>query len=298
MRRHRGTAGATWTTLALTLALMIAVTVAAFAQTGASPGAGGSSTAAGTPERLTMEKRTTEPATPADPVPFDILDGADEDLYLALLAWSSKYRIGLDVKDGDWVRYESVGVDPKETLELRMSKTDAGEVWIIETRTKAGSANGSELHALFSVGKPVLLKAFRIDESGTREDITPLDDETAGTLFLEARQTAFAALGGDRNAMRVVDCGDVQELVGPFGTLMCRCIEVQIAEEVDPISFATRRRWLPEGTLVWLNEDVPRLIPMSSALLPSMLSPDDMMMVPGGMVRSPYHVLVEYGSRN
>ncbi len=294
MTRHLRTP---WTMLALTFALTVAMTAAASAQTGAAPGAAGSSTAAGTSEKLTMEKRTAEPAATADPAPFNILDRASEDMYRSLLGWSSKYRIGLDVQDGDWVRYESVGDGPKETLEISLSKTDAGEMWIVEKRKVAGSSGSREFHALFSAGKPKLLQAFIIDESGAREDVTPLDDMTAGTLFLEARAIALEALGGDRNKIRVSDCGDVLELTGPYGTLVCRCLEVQVAEEVDPISFATRRRWLSEGTLVWLNEDVPRLIPMSSILLPALLSPDDMMVVRGGMVRSPYHVLVDYKGR-
>jgi hypothetical protein len=36
---------------------------------------------------------------------------------------------------------------------------------------------------------------------------------------------------------------------------------------------------------------------MSAVLLPCLLSPDDMMSVPGGMVRSAYHVLVDYKGR-
>jgi hypothetical protein len=258
------------------------------AQTGSAPSTGGGGPRAGAFD-------STEPIP--DPVPLNILDQADEDLFLSLLGWSSKYRIGLDVQDGDWVKYESLGDGPKETLELRVSKTDRGETWLIEKRTAAGSDKSTELHALFSRGKPKLLQGFRIHEDGTREDITPLDDIKAGELFLDARKDAIDALGGEGVA-RVRDCGgDVQELTGPFGTLLCRCVEVQVAEDVDPVSFATRRRWLSEGNLVWLNEDVPRLIPMSAVLLPCLLSPDDMMSVPGGMVRSAYHVLVDYKGR-
>ncbi len=298
MRRHRGITQTTCILLALTLVLTVALTWTAFAQTGASPGASGSSTAAGATEPPTPGKPTEEPKAPKGPVPYNMLDEADEDLFLALVGWISKYRIGPGVQDGDWVRYESIGDGPTETLEIRASKTDARETWIIETRTQAGSENSTEFHSLFSVGKPKLLQAFRIDESGTREDITPIDDIRAGELFFEARETAFDALGGKRNEIRVVDCGDVQKLEGPFGTKMCRCIQVQIAADIDPSSIARVRPWLPEGTLVWLNEDVPRLIPMSAVLLPSLLSPDDMMLVPGGMVRSPYHVLVDYKGRD
>ena len=294
---------------ALTLVLTVALTWTAFAQTGDSPKADGSSvrataTAAGSSAKasatasVTIDNRTEEPAALEGPVPYNMLDEADDDLVLALMGWTSKYRIGLGVQDGDWVRYESVGDGPKETLEIRASMTDAGETWIIETRTKAGSENSTELHSLFSAGKPKLLEAFRVGEDGTREDIAPLDDERAGELFLEARQTVLDALGGNRKEIKVTDCGDVQKIKGPFGTKMCRGIEVQVAEDVDPISFARQRRWLSEGTLIWLNEDVPRLIPMSAVLLPALLSPDDMMMVPGGMVRSPYHVLIDYKGRN
>ena len=298
MRRHREINWTTCFTLALTLMLTVALTGATFGQTGGSPEAGGSSATASATARVALGKRTEEVETPEGPVPYNILDEADENLFLALTGWTSKYRIGLGVQDGDWVRYESIGDGPKETLEIRASKTDAGETWIIETRTKAGSGVSTEFHSLFSAGKPKLHKAFRIGEDGTREDIVLLDDVRAGELFLEARQTAFDALGGKRDEIRVVECGDVQEIQGPFGTKMCRCIEVQLAEDLDPISFARRRRWLSEGTLIWLNEDVPRLIPMSAVLLPSLLSPDEMMMVPGGMVRSPYHVLIDYKGRS
>lgn len=290
MGRQRGITGTTLPTLLLTIALAVVMVATASAQAG-------SPTAAEASQRLTMDKRTEEPPAPTEPVPFNILDDADEDTYLALLAWSSKYRIGLGVQDGDWVKYESLGDGPKETLEISASRTDAGDVWLVEKRTVAGSGKSNELHALFSKGKPKLLEAFRIDGSGTREDITPLDDITAGALFLEARQNALDALAAPQNGIRVTDCGDVLVLEGPFGSLVCRCIEVQIAEDVDPISFATRRRWLSEGTLIWLNEDVPRLLPMSAALLPALLSADDMMSVPGGMVRSPYHVLVDFKGR-
>ena len=73
---------------------------------------------------------------------------------------------------------------------------------------------------------------------------------------------------------------------------------MQVAEDVDPISFTPQRRWLSEGSLVWLSEDVPRILPMSAAILPSLLAPDDMMTVPGGMVRSAYHVLIDYKGRS
>jgi hypothetical protein len=304
MRRHHGITRTTCILLALTLVLTVALTWTAFAQTGASPGASGSSTAAGTTERPTTGQRTEETKVlkgtlaPSGPIPYNILDEADEDLFLSLLGWTSKYRIGLDVQDGDWVRYESIGDGPIETLEIRASKTDAGQTWIIETRTVAGSGKSTEFHSLYAAGKPKLIQAFRIDESGTREDITPLEDIRAGELFLEARQTVVDALGGKRNEIQVTDCGEVKEIEGPFGTKMCRCIQVLVAEDVDPISFARQRRWLSEGTLMWLNEDVPRLIPLSAVLLPSLLSPDDMMTVPGGMVRSAYHVLVDYKGRS
>ena len=275
-----------------TLVITVALTWTAFAQTG------GSSATSSATASVTLVKQTEEPEAPMGPVPYNMLDTADDDLVLALMGWTSKYRIGLDVQDGDWVRYESVGDDPKETLEIRASKTDAGETWIIETRTKAGSKSSTELHSLFAPGKPKLLAAFRIGEDGTREDITPLDDERSGELFLEARQTALDALGGNRKEIKVTDCGDAQRIEGPFGTKLCRGIEVQVAEDVDPISFARQRRWLSEGTLIWLHEDVPRLIPMSAVLLPVLLSPDNMMMEPGGMVRSPYHVLIDYKGRN
>ena len=276
---------------AFTLVLALALTSTAFAQSEVS------ATSASATARVTLAKQTEEPGALKGPVPYNMLDEADDDLFLALMGWTSKYRIGLGVQDGDWVRYESVGDDPKETLEIRASKTDAGATWIIETRTKAGSAKSTELHSLFSAGKPKLLEAFRVGEDGTREDIAPLDEELAGELFLEARQTALDALGGNRKEIKVTDCGDVQKIQGPFGTKMCRGIEVQVAEDLDPISFARQRRWLSEGTLIWMNEDVPRLIPMSAVLLPVLLSPDDMMMVPGGMVRSPYHVLIDYKGR-
>ena len=294
---------------ALTLVLTLTLTWTAFAQTGGSPEADGSSvraTATGAGSSVsatatagvTLVKQTEDPEAPTGPVPYNILDGADDDLVLALMGWTSKYRIGLGVQDGDWVRYESVGDGPKETLEIRASKTDAGETWIIETRTKAGSKSSTEFHALFSAGKPKMLEAFRIGEDGTREDIAPLSDERSGELFLQARQTALDALGGDRKKVKVVDTGDAQKIVGPFGTKLCRGIEVRVAEELDPISFARQRRWLSEGTLIWLNEDVPRLIPMSAVLLPALISPDDMMMVAGGMVRSPYHVLIDHKGRS
>jgi len=284
---------------AFTLVFAVALTATALAQTEVSgTSANGSKVTANATARVTLAKQTEEPDALKGPVPYNMLDEADEDLVLALLGWTSKYRIGLGVQDGDWVRYESVGDGPKETLEIRASMTDAGETWIIETRTKAGSKNSTELHSLLSAGKPKLLDAFRIGEDGTREDIAPLEEELAGELFLEARQTALDALGGNRKEIKVTDCGDVQKIHGPFGTKMCRGIEVQVAEDLDPISFARQRRWLSEGTLVWLNEDVPRLIPMSAVLLPALLSPDDMMMVPGGMVRSPYHVLIDYKGRN
>ncbi len=298
MRRHHGITRTTCILLALTLVLTVALTWTAFAQTGASPGASGSSTATSTTERPTTGKRTEGAKAPAGPVPYNILDEADEDLFLSLLGWSSKYRIGLGVQDGDWVRYESVGDGPSETLEIRAVKTDEGQTWIIETRTVAGSENSTEFHTLYSPGRPKLFQAFRIGEDGTRKDITPLEDVTSGELFLEARQTVLDALGGKRDEIKVTDCGEVRQIEGPFGTKMCRCIQVQVAEKLDPISFARQRRWLAEGTLIWLNEDVPRLIPLSAVLLPSLLSPDDMMMVPGGMVRSPYHVLVDYKGRS
>jgi hypothetical protein len=289
MKRHLGT-----TTSALTLAiagmtLVLALASASLAQPGSSSEAA----------RTIRELGTANLNDPIpDPVPLNILDQADEDVFLSLLGWSSKYRIGLDVQDGDWVKYESVGDAPKEILELRAKKTDNGETWLIEKRTAAGSNQSTELHALFSRGKPKLLQAFRILEDGTRQDITPLDDIRSGEIFLDVRKDALDTLGGEKNC-RVRDCGgDVQELTGPYGKLLCRCVEVQVAEDVDPVSFATRRRWLSEGNLVWLNEDVPRLIPMSAVLLPSILSPDDMMSVPGGMVRSAFHVLVDYKGRD
>ena len=297
MRLHLGITSATCSLLALTLVLTVTPTWTALAQTGGSPGTSASPTGAATSERPELDKQTEEPETTKEPGPYNILDEADDDTFLALLGWMSKYRTDPDLKDGDWVKYESVGDGPKHTLEIRVSKTDANEMWLIQTRTEAGSAGSTELHTLFSAGKPKVLEAFRINEDGTREDIAPLDDMRAGELFLAARETAFEALGGKRDEIRVVDCG-MQELDGPFGTMICRCIEVQLAEYVDPISFATKRGWLSEGTLTWLSEDVPRLIPMSGVALPALLSPDDMMSVPGGMVRSPYHVLVDYKGRS
>jgi hypothetical protein len=278
--------------LALTLVLAVSLTTTASAQakaTATSPG--GSKVTASASAQVRVDRGTE------DPTPYNILADAGDEMFLALLGWSSKYRLGLDVEDGDWVKYESLGEGPKETLEISATKTEKRETWLVETRTIEGSDKSTELHALFSPGKPKLLKAFRVDESGVRQDLTPLDDIRAGELFLEARDRAADALGGDKGKYRVASYGDVQTLEGPFGKLLCRSVEVQVAEEVDPISFETRRLWLSEGNLLWLCEDVPRLMPMSAVMLPSLLHPDEMMSVPGGMVRSAYHVLVDYKGR-
>jgi hypothetical protein len=280
------------TALFLLTAMAVSLAFPASAQTGAAGGPG-----AAAPGKLTLEKRVEEPEESPPPVPYNILDGADSDLVLALMGWSSKYRISPGIQDGDWVKYESVGDGPKQTLEIRAEKTEDGHLWLIETTKVAGQSGTTELHELLAPGKPKLLQAYRVAADGSREDLTPLDDETSGQLFMYARNEASEALGGNPMDYKVYDSGDVQRLEGPFGSLLCRPIEVRVAEDVDPISFATRRLWLPEGTLLWLNEDVPRLLPMADMLLPALLSPDDFMSVQGGLVRSPYHVLVEYGSK-
>ena len=295
MRQHLGTVWTTCVLLAFTIVLAVALTSAASAQaqaTGTSPS--GSKVTASASAQVKVDKGTEGLK---DPVAYNILADATDDMYLSLLGWSSKYRIGLDVEDGDWVKYESLGEDPKETLEIRATRTEKNETWLVETTTVEGSEKSTELHALFSPGKPKLLMAFRIDENGVREDLTPLDDIRAGELFLEARNQAADALGGDKAKYRVTAAGDIQTLEGPFGKMLCRNVEVQVAQEVDPISFQTRRLWLSEGTLLWLSQDVPRLIPMSAVLLPSLLHPDELMAAPGGLVRSPYHVLVDYRGR-
>ena len=237
--------------------------------------------------------------TPAEtePVAFDLTDTADEDLMTALWGWMSKYRIGLDVEDGDWVQYESVGDGPTETLKLRLKRNEDGTVWLIETVTAEGAKTGTETHLHFEPGRPKVLDGFRVAEDGTRTEIDILEDAVSGELFMEARQTAIDALGGKKSRIMVTDCGEVQELTGPYGTFICRCVVVRLQEDLDPISFATTLRWLPEGTLFWLNEDVPRLLPMSSMLLPALLAPDEMMTVPGGMVKSHDYVLVDYSGR-
>lgn len=311
MSQRRGFGTVLVTSLAILLAL---ATLPAAGQTASAQGtaSGGGEkaqsspvtpAAAGTASSPTLVKRTQEPEagvvvqSAEVPVPYNPMDGADEDMLLALAGWSSKYRIGLDVQDGDWVKYETVGDGPRETLELRIEKNPGGDLWLTETRTPAGSTKGTETHMHFSAGKPKLLEGYRILPDGTREELAPPDDMKAGELFLEARTDAMDALGGDRTKFKVVECEDVQEITGPFGTLKCRCIEVRVAEDISPISFATTRRWLSEGTLVWFNDDVPRLMPMSAVLLPAMLEPDTFMMVTGGLVRSPYHVLVDYRRR-
>jgi len=280
----------------LALVLTVATfTLTAVAQTG---GTGAVAT-----EKLTNEKRVAEAAAAVTeetgaPKPFNILDEADDELFLALAGFSSKYRMSPGVQDGDWVKYKTLGDGPEQFVEIRAEKEADGGVWLIETTTPVGGGESTELRLLFTPGKPKLVKALRVAADGTREDVTPLDPTRAGELFIHAKNTAIDALGGDRKDMKVYDSGDVQNLEGPFGKLTCRAVEVRVAEEVDPISFATRRRWLPEGTLIWLNEDVPRLMPMSAVLLPVLISPDDFMAVPGGMVRSPYHVLVDYKGRS
>jgi hypothetical protein len=296
MRRHRGIAIGTSIVLLAAFALAMPLAQAAFAQT-SQPDSKETPSTLGPPGKVKFMVPPDSNEELPEPEPVNFMEQVDGDMYLALLGWSSKYRIGLDVQDGDWVKYESVGEGPKETLELRVEKTDAGETWLIEKRTMADSGKSTELHVLFTPGKPKVVSAFRILEDGTREDITPLDDLKAGELFLEARTRALDAVGGDRSKVRVTSCGDVQEISGPYGKLLCNCIEVQVAENVDPISFATRRRWLSEGNLIWLSQDVPRIMPMSAVILPCLLSPDDMMSEQGGMVRSAFHALVDYKGR-
>jgi hypothetical protein len=285
MKNHRGEL----TTLLVLTAIAMAFALPALAQMGNAGSAA--------PGKLTLDRKVEEPQEMETPTPFNILDGADEDLFLALLGWSSKYRMSPDIQDGDWVKYESLGDGPKKTLEIRAEKTDDGNIWFIETTTVEGSGNATELHSLVTPGKPKLLQAYRVAADGTREDLTPLDDAKSGELFMFARERAKEEMGGDPTKYKVYDSGEVQKLEGPFGSLMCRPIDVRIADEVNPISFATRRRWLPEGTLLWLNEDVPRLLPMEDMLLPALLSPDDFMSVQGGLVKSPEHVLVDYRGR-
>ena len=109
MRRQLGIVWTTGILLALTLLLTFALTSAALAQTKVSAeSGGGAKVTASASASVAIQNETA-----GGPVPYNILDEADEDTYLALLAWSSKYRFGLGVQDGDWVRYETLGDGPK-----------------------------------------------------------------------------------------------------------------------------------------------------------------------------------------
>jgi hypothetical protein len=231
------------------------------------------------------------------PEPYDVLAGANEQTWLALAGWSSKYRIGLNTSEGDWVRYEITGTDPKETVELLAKRAETGDMWIIEKHAVEGSEESSEIHMLFASGKPRLLEAFRVDDKGgkTRYDIP--DPQTAGELVVAARDESIENVAGDRSRIRIVDCTEREELKGQFGTLDCQCLEVRVAEELSPISFERFRPWIPEGTILWFSTSVPRLVPVDAILLPALVSPDEAMVVQGGMVRSPGYELVDYSGR-
>jgi hypothetical protein len=229
-------------------------------------------------------------------VPHDILAGADETMWMALMGWSSKYRIGLHVNDGDWVKYRSFKGPVTEIVEIRASKTEDGNTWIIEKHTPEGAQVGTEMHLLYAAGQPRVLEAFTIDEKGDKLAYEIPDPMTAAELMVAAHDDAVERLGGKGN-FRVVDCPELEEKTGAFGTLNCRCLEVRVAAPISPLSLATVRPWVPEGTLLWMSRDVPRLIPMPAIILPALVAPDDTMVVPGGMVLAPYYELLDYSGR-
>ncbi|MBN2565400.1 MAG: hypothetical protein JXB46_06785 [Candidatus Eisenbacteria bacterium] len=238
-----------------------------------------------------------EPAVEKKPEPYNVLANTDETTRMALAGWSSKYRVGLRVSDGDWVKYEVSKGPVKEIVELRSTRTEDGDTWLIEKHTAEGAEASFELHLRFAKGKPRLMAAFRVNQQGEIEHLTVPDEMTAAELVVATRDAAIDALGGDRGAMRVIDHTEAEELTGPFGTLQCRLLEVRVAEKLSPVSLTRMRPWLPEGTQLWLSEDVPRLIPMDPILLPALLSPDDTMMVQGGLVRAPGYELIDYSGR-
>jgi hypothetical protein len=229
-----------------------------------------------------------------EPEPYDVLSDVNEDTWLALAGWSSKYRIGLGVSHGDWVRYEVTGDAAKEMVEIRAERMESGDIWLIETHSTEGSDASSEIHMHFAAGKPQLLEAFRVDEKGEKHQYDIPDAATAAELVVATRDRAVEVLTGELREIRIVDCEGREDLTGPFGTLSCQCLDVRVAGDTSPLSLDRFRPWEPEGTTLWFSERVPRLVPIGPMLLPALISPDEAMLVRGGMVRGPGYELVDY----
>jgi hypothetical protein len=239
------------------------------------------------------EKKDEHGIVVIEKAPYDPLANTDEITHLALAAFCSKYCIGLNVNDGDWVRYQHTRGGVTSTVELRISREENGNTWLV--RTDTGADGTTETHMLFAAGKPQLLEAYRVTDSGDIEPIAVPDPIETGLAFSERREAAIEALGqGSLSGIRVEACAGTEPLTGPFGAMNCRCLEVLIPGQVNRLSMSSMRPIEEEGTKLWFNAAVPRIIPYDAIVLPVLISPDDTMTVQGGMVRSTYYELIDW----
>lgn len=226
--------------------------------------------------------------------PRDISEFADDETVDALIQWSSKYRLGRDLQAGDWVKYQSIA-EPEKTLEIRLETDAEGGNWIIEKTTAEGAT--TELHLHVGGAKMDLLGGFRVDAAGNRTEFGTTDLRKIGEEVWNTREDVITSFPVVPDKVRVYACEGYEDVTVPAGTFSAKCLDVQEEDRQILALLSRQQRWISEGTKLYLCTDVPRLIPFSEVYLSALISPDDMMVVKGGLVKSHNYELVDYSGR-
>ena len=225
----------------------------------------------------------------------DELSSLDEQL-LAFIQWTGKYRLGRDLEDGTWVKYETIGEEPQQEIEMRITEAEEGGFWLTETHRTVETGATTELHLLLDAGKMGVTAAFRVDEKGNREEITPLTARRVAEIVFDHRLEVVGDTKAGERWMSLSSC-PAEELTGACGSLVCSCVQAMVVDSSADALLSRTRQWIPEGTKIHLANEVPRLMPFAPVLTLALITPDDFMSRGGGLVRSDMYELIDFSGR-
>ena len=200
-------------------------------------------------------------------------DLSDTDQQTAIMQYTLKYRFGKDLKVGDWAKYTAMSGANESIIELKVTSTEEGNLWIEE------KTNGADIHYLINPQQMKLIKTTGTDGNGEKIDITPMSDEKLSGI-LEMFNTQIKQQGSFAQFVAWTKGTGSEDVITPAGSFSCFFLQPEFSEmyagQIKTYEESLRAQGKSEEEIhkaiydqvprLYFNEDVPKLLPFNIAI--------------------------------
>lgn len=213
---------------------------------------------------------------------------SDKAQMMAIYQWSTPYRLGSDLKAGDWVRYQSQG---GQEIELKVVKRDKDEMVVVE-KVFNGPTLVSEVHLRVDTKQMKLKEAFRVGAGGQKESTPFMDEKKVAEIVAQGRKKIEAQASQGQPVGWQKGASGVKTTV-PAGGFDCCCLDPKFGPEQAKSMPPQQIEMMKQHLGMFFSEDVPRLIPIVNMMI-VITSPEAFQAMKGGLVKSAAVQLKEF----